>query len=538
MARSPRAQPQPSPGGLAVESFLKIHQNRIVGTLSTFDRLILKGHLTGFFPKGAFKRFLWTQGVLLKDFKVYVSRVSADLKAHAQGLAEEEGRPFVYLASATTKAQGESKEDRAREMAERDGITEGLICVFSVLEPCRSFTVRGNRETQRLEVVRRDRKCLHFYFYLLDPELGLIHVRLQSWFPFEIQVWMNGREWLARQLDREGIGYVRDRNAFLDIDDLARAQELCERFARRKWPRLLNALARRVNPMLQTVEEAGIGGYYWVADQAEYATDLLFQDRASLEAVYPDLVDYAMTAFGGADVFRFLGRKLHGNFQGEVTSDLKRRPEGRRVKHRMKENSLKIYDKGSVLRVETTINNPREFKVLRVRTTASGRRSRRWMPMAKGVANLWRYSQVAQQSNGRYLEALAHAPPKGEAVRELDRLCRPRVVRGTRVARFNPIDTTDCALFEAVLSGDHAIRGFRNRDLQARLYSAPARSKAEQRSRSGQISRRIAKLRGHGLVRKVKNSRLYRPTPRGLRLMSAAVHYRKTLFPEALMAAA
>jgi len=521
-----------------MESFLKIHQDRIVGTLSAFDRLIFKGHLTGFFPKGSFKRFLCTQGVLLKDFKGYVSGVSGELKAHAQGVAEEAGRPYLYLASATTKAQGKSKEDLAREIAEGDGITEGLICVLSVLEPCRSFTVQGNRETHRLEVVRRNRKCLHFYFYFIDAELGLIHVRLQSWFPFEIQVWMNGREWLARQLDREGIGYVRYQNAILEVDDLPRAQALCERFARRKWPRLLGALARRVNPMLGVIEGAGFGGYYWVADQAEYATDILFRDRASLEAVYPDLVDYALTAFGSEDVFRFLGRKLHGNFKGELTTDLKRRTEGRRVKHRMKENSLKMYDKGRALRVETTINNPREFKVLRVQVTRSGRRSRRWTEMGKGVANLWRYSQVARQSNGRYLEALAHAPPKGEAVRELDRLCRPRVVRGTRVARFNPVDPQDCALFEAVLHGDHAIRGFRNGDLQARLYSTPARSKLERRKRSAQVSRRIAKLRGHGLVRKVKNSRLYRPTARGLRLMTAAVHYRKTLFPEALMAAA
>jgi len=101
--------------------------------------------------------------------------------------------------------------------------------------------VRGNRPAHRLEVFRRSTKCLHFYFYRLDPEFGLMHVRLQSWFPFEIQIWVNGREWPARQLDREGIGYQRYDNTFLHIDDLARAQKWCARLKRRRWPRVLDA---------------------------------------------------------------------------------------------------------------------------------------------------------------------------------------------------------------------------------------------------------------------------------------------------------
>jgi hypothetical protein len=270
-------------------------------------------------------------------------------------MAADAGRPFRYLAEATTKRQGTSKEDLAREIAERDGVTEGLVCVFSVLEPCTSFDVRGNRASQRLEVVRRRRKCLHLYFYVIDPELGWCHIRLQTWFPFTVQVWVNGREWLARQLDRRGIGYVRWANALLTVDDLALAQRLAERFCRRRWPALLDALARRVNPLLADVGRAGFGGYWWGIDQAEVATDILFGSRAALEAVWPDLARHAATAFSSGDVLRFLGRRLHPALCGEVTTSTYRRPEGWRVKHALNRNSIKIYDKASVLRVETTI---------------------------------------------------------------------------------------------------------------------------------------------------------------------------------------
>lgn len=219
--------------------------------------------------------------------------------------------------------------------------------MLSVLEPCSTFTVRGNRKQQKLEVVRRRSKCLHFYFYFIDPEFGFMHVRLQSWFPFGIQVYINGREWLARQLDQRKIDYERYQNSFTSITNLSVAQELCDKFAHRSWPRLLNAFARQVNPFITIIRRAGFGGYYWVVDQCEYATDVMFADRTSLLAIFPDLIEHALLHTSSENVMRFLGRKLHGNFKGEVMSDLKKRPEGWRIKHRMKRNSIKMYDKWS-----------------------------------------------------------------------------------------------------------------------------------------------------------------------------------------------
>jgi hypothetical protein len=519
-----------------VETFLKVHAADITGKVETFDRLIFKGHLTALFPAGAFTRFLHSQGVLLKDFKKFVERVTQTVMDDAKALAAQTQRPYQYLAAPHTQRTGPSKEDLARAIAARDGITEGLIAVFSTLEPCLSFRVRGNHATHRLEVVRERRKCLYLYFYLIDREFGFMHVRLQTWFPFEIQVYVNGREWLARQLDRRGVAYTRYANTFTQIADLVPVPRLCRRFAHRNWPKLLNAFARRVNPVLGPIARAGFGGYYWCVDQAEYATDLMFTSRAALAAIYPDIRRMAITAFGAADVLRFLGRKLHGNFRGGVSLEMRHRPEGWCVKYRMKRNSLKIYDKASVLRVETTINNPREFRVLReVRT---GRRvSLRWLPLGKAVSYLWRFAEVGQQANHRYLAALAQAPLQGDAVAELDGVCRSRIVNGKRVARLNPVSAETGELFHAVLKGEHQINGFRNRDLQRHLYPARPVSPEEARRRTIRVSRVIAKLRGHGLLAKMPRSRLYRVTARGVRVMSAAVFYRTVGFPRAQLAA-
>jgi hypothetical protein len=127
-----------------------VPNEQVVGKLTMFDRMIFHGHLSSLYPQGAFKRFLDGQGVLLKEFGPYVERATAAVKAHAARVAAEAGRPFTYLQSATTKASGQSKEDLARAIAARDGITQGLVCVFSVLENCFSFEVRG-KEPQNIK---------------------------------------------------------------------------------------------------------------------------------------------------------------------------------------------------------------------------------------------------------------------------------------------------------------------------------------------------------------------------------------------------
>jgi hypothetical protein len=518
--------------------FEDIHSTKITGSLAMFDRIIFRGHLRRFFPTGAVRIFLWGQGVRLSEFRTWAKSTTDSLCQHAHDMAAKAGRPVIYLEQNATRDAGQTKEELARRIAERDGISEGLVCVLRCVEPCYSFTVGRNHATHQLEAIYRQRKCVHLYFYLIDPEFGFMHVRLQSWLPFPVQIYINGREWLARQLDVAGIGYLRHGNALLRIEDLDAAAARCEAFAHRAWPRVLDAFARWVNPYLAVIKQADFGSYYWVIDQAEIATDVMFADRASLAAILPDLVRHATLNMSSADVMRFLGRKLHPSLQAEVITGAKRRVEGWRVKHRLARNWIKVYDKVSVLRVETTINNPREFRVLRLVKDERGRSERRWCEMNKGVANFWRYYQVGMAANRRYLDALGAAPLKGEGVAALDALCRPRIRNGRHHARFDPLRPTDRALFRAVLAGGHTIVGFRNADLVARLYPRPPVDAQEAHRRCARVSRLIAKLRGHGLVAKVPRARLYRPTPYGQKVMTAALAVHDERFPDHYLAAA
>ena len=516
-----------------MDIFLEKHKEAILGVVEGFDRVIFKGYLTSMFPDGAFGRYLSRRGILLKNAGKFFEQETEAIIRHAKTSAEQAGRPYAYLESAHTHASGQSKEAKARAIAERDGITEGLVAIFSVLEPCASLAVAGNHKTHRLEVVRRNRRCLHLYWYLIHPELGWMHVRIQTWAPYSVQLYLNGREWMCRQLQENGIAFERSDNKIVSVSDFAATDKLAEKFNHTDWPSFLIRQVARVNPLLPAIAAAGFDGYWFGMDQAELATDILFKSRADLDSVHKAIVTAAITGFGATDVMRFLGRKPHHAFTGEVIIDRKKRPEGCRIKFRMKRNSIKLYDHLNVLRIETTINNPAEFKILTSSENAEGKVVCRWCPMRKGVSNFWRYAEVGHGANSRLINALANAPLQGEATDILDRLCRSQSKAGQHVAAFNPVTPENCALFEALLSGEFALNGFRNRDLQEKIYASRPVDEQEAIRRTHRVSRLIAKLRGHGLIAKVTNSRLYRITKYGASCMWAAVRFREIDFPTA-----
>jgi len=212
-----------------------------------------------------------------------------------------------------------------------------------------------------------------------------MNARLQTWFPFTIQICLNGREWLARQLERSGDLFLRDDNCITFFaSPQSDVQRLLDKQLDTDWPSVLGQVARLLNPLHQQIFEPWPMDYYWSVYQSEWASDVLFQDPQAIAAIYPSLVHHAMYHLS-PDIMRFLGRKLTGNFRGEVVTGFKRRPEGVRVKHWVDGNSIKMYDKAqTVLRSETTIGNVTPFKVLRPADDDQPDRKLAWRPLRKG----------------------------------------------------------------------------------------------------------------------------------------------------------
>jgi hypothetical protein len=503
-----------------MERFVKRYADRIVGSIAGFDRILFRGNLSTICHVEGMDLFLSSQRVLYKHYSEFVQRISRALKERAEQMAKEAQRPLIHLNSPK-----ESKEEFVRQLIERDQVSEGLVCILTCVEPCRSFSIRGDRVSKQTRLVAETRQCQHLYFYFLDHEFGLMHVRLQTWLPLTIQVCINGREYLARQLLKAGISFQQADNCFTAIGDLAQAQAFSNQLIVRKWKPFLDALARQVNPWLARKSEIKLRSYYWTIRQGEYATDILFRDPQALADIYPALLEHAIKHFHTEDVLRFLGRQARCINSGEVKSDLQRRIEGVRVKHWVHENSIKMYDKqGSVLRVETTINNPKRF---RVRRRQGSHGHYKWMSLRKGIADIGRRVQLSRAANERYLQALAVVGEPTPSYKLLDRVSAP-VTYGRRPARaLRPISPEDSRLFKAVLDGKFLIEGIRNKDLRQLLW--PAQQDHEQeRKLAGRVTRSLTLLRSHKLIYRVQKTNCYRITKLGQEVMTTATKFRDT----------
>jgi hypothetical protein len=559
------SQHHPNPSN-AMLSFLARFAALVRGVLSGFDRLFFSGSLRRLSHPGGLQHYLWQHHLLYKDFADHSLEVSARLEEASLRLARQQGREIRYLNSAQHR-----KEDIAREIAARDRIKEGLICVLRSVDPCMSFQIHKNHQTHKLEIQYRQRKCLHLYHYQIHPLFGFMHTRIQTWFPFRVYVCLNGREWLARQMDQAGLRYVRRDNTFTWLEDLGQAQALLDQQAQANWPQLLDACAEAVNPAQSEILARFPCRYYWSVSDSEWASDVLFPSPEALATVYPRLLRYAITTFTSVDVMRFLGQpvpasgKVPHACRHEISSNIKERREGIRIKHWLNGNSLKMYDKGSVLRVETLIRAPGDFKVYRP-LEGDPQGPKDWRPLRKGVCDLPRRAEVSQAANERYLGALTAVQDTTPLQQLVEPLCRParapachrpspaapatesaagggastesvavdpppadgaapaaaaKGVGPRRVRALNPLAAADAALLEAVSRHEFLLNGLRNRDLRGLLYRDASVSAAEQRRQSAAVTRQLRLLRAHGLIHKVPKTHRYVVSEAGRRTITA-----------------
>jgi hypothetical protein len=314
-----------------MHQFISKHQDKIAGTLAGLDRLVFRGHLRSIGHPQGMMNYLWTNQVLLKNCD-HVEKVTERLQEASLAEAKASGRPVQYLNSSQI-----DKEAIARSILARDGVRSGLVCVLSCLEPGWKFEIHRNRLRKKLERQLRPGKCLFLYHYQVHPVFGFLNARIQTWFPFSIQICLNGREWLARQMQATALDYLQQDNCFPWVADWTKAQRLLDRQLKTKWPKLLNGIARQLNPIHAQIFRKHPISYYGSTYQHEWAIDVVFPHAADLRRFYPRWVNHAMTTFSSPDGMRFLGKHLtlsgqiSQTFSGEVISDFKRRAEGGRV---------------------------------------------------------------------------------------------------------------------------------------------------------------------------------------------------------------
>jgi hypothetical protein len=325
------------------------------------------------------------------------------------------------------------------------------------------------------------------------------------------------------------------------VADLELAQRFLDQQRCIDWTRALDDLRRRVHPAHEIVfancpEHAR--QYYWTVAESEWASDVLFRDPDEVAPLCQQLADHSLRVHGAGDVMRFLSRTPRADgmpratFAGEIQSNVRTFEQGVRIKHRLNANSVKMYNRPAVIRFETTINNTSELKVFRTTATdPDGKPS--YLRLLKGVADLYRRTEVSQAANDRLATAQACALQTDQRLKELAASLCSRVRRPGRkkpdgtlskprnFRALNPLSPQDIELLTIVSRPEFVISGFRNADLRTALNGADPSDPVRKRRRASKISRQLSLLRAHGIIEKVSKSHHYRVTTRGRQSLTA-----------------
>ena len=495
---------------------------RVQFRYTCLDRIVLHGYLTGLQRPGQLVHFFHdVVGVDCIEPKVLVGR-TAVYRDWVDQYTQGQGIPVLAA------PKGERKAELVRPYYGKLGPQEGVACVLTSLENTRTFisytpqrTPRSGDETyRRIETGRK--RVLHLYWYVWDPVMGPMSLRVATYLPFTVTAYLNGHHFVSERLRTVGLGLYQQDNAILRVADPVALQAAADALTPSVLQERCNYWAAKVAPQFSRAEHAAMDlRYHYSLAQIELATDVIFAEPSPLRALFRRAVELGVL-LGGADrTSHLFGRQITSRYSGKLQTVLDRRNEGHPVLRSYYQTSfVKQYEKAeTLLRTETCINDPYHLNV--------GRR----------LENLPKLVTRMAETNQRFLDAQAELLACTVDQGELARLAQPVLVGKRRVPGIRLHDDRLIRLLDALLHPGSFVADWTSRDVLARLLERHRLTETDYRLT--QLRYDLGKLRAHGLVERIGRTRRYRLTARGLKLGVLLVKLRTRLLgPLATLAAA
>ena len=492
------------------------YQNKITGVLSCFDRVIITGTIPQICYSQGMTSYLYTHNIRIFDYPKFAEPFRNEIRANAEQIARDNNIEIEFVKKSHIR-----KEDLVRKVLDKRGYHPGLVHIISEMEACGSYRPWHDKITGKTFLKGTQGKCLHYYFYFIDPYLGYGYIRVPTWCPFKLQIYINGHNILANELDRNDIKYTMLDNAFDYISDFEKAQEICDDIDVKKIHKRLDVLSKRYCPVISHFDQV----YHWSMMQAEYATDIVFKKQEDLQAIYSELTATAIHTVKPDNIATFLGHKIAPRYQGEMGNNYNIRIEGSRIKHSMGKSSIKMYDKFSkILRIETTTNDVSFFKHYREVEHRDGTKTMKYAPLKKNIYSLTLLSLLFRASNRRYLEFISAFDNKEVGRKRLDKVTKSKKQNNRDYKGFNLFSKEDLNLLLTVLRGEYNIFGFRNKDIRMKIPEF----------NTGKVSRLLKRLKVFGLIKKAGNTYKYYLTKLGKELIIIAENLKETILIPAL----
>jgi len=486
------------------QALVERYADRLHGVLSCYDRIVVTGTLPGACYAQGMTAFLYAKGIRIFDYPRFAEPLREALRERAQELAQSAGIEIEHIAKAHIR-----KEDVVAKVLERRGDHPGLVHIISAMEACQSYQPWHDKASGKTYLKPDTGKCLHYYFYFIDPLVGLCYLRVPTWCPFKLQFYCNGHGWLAQKLKTRRIGFTQVDNAFVRLDDFARAQQLADGFKPEQLHRILDRYARQCCPVHKSFGQR----YHWSLLQVEYATDLVFRSQETLAPLYEQLSRQAVLGVKAEQIATFLGKKITAQLAQEIGNRFATRIEGTCIKHRLGKAQVKMYDKyARVLRIETTVNDVSFFKHHRKVEHRDRPSTRQLAPLKKSIYSLIDLRQILLGCNRRYLEYLSALNDHSAGQRALSRLTNERRESDRPIKGLNFFKRTEQQLLRALQRPQFNIHGLRRADLMALLPHASAAA----------LSRELKRLLALGVIKRVTGTYRYYLTRLGRAAIAAA----------------
>lgn len=493
------------------------YADKIYGILTCYDRMIIQGYIPGWSHADGMTNYMYANDIRIFDYSSFSQPLTEQIRENAQRIADENGVEIEFI----RKLHAFRKDDRIQRIIDEGGKTEGLVHIFSAMEGCTTYRPWHDKNTGKTFLKYDKSKCLHYYFYFIDKELGLCYLRVPTWPPFRLQFYMNGHNLLAYKLRQKDIDYRMSDNAFLEVSDIETAQKLSDRINPEGLHKVLNALAKRYCPVPE-----GLGlGYTWTIQQIECATDIMFKKPEYLQPVYDEIIRTAIFTVKPDNIATFLGKRITYNCKQEVGTNYNQRILGTRIKHHMGDVSIKMYDKfGCVLRIESTCNDVSSFRVMREVEHRDGTTTEQKAPLKKSIYSLYRLFTLMKSANYRYLEFISSFDDHSNGQKKLTEVTAPVKDNERSYRGFNFFQTLDLEVLSVISRGEFMTYGMQGKDVRKYLSDISASA----------MSRIFKRLRLHGIIERIKGTYKYYPTALGKEIIAAGLTIRNLVLVPAL----
>jgi hypothetical protein len=505
-----------------MDTLLHRYSEKIKGVIEGFDRIVFKGILKPLCFAAGMQSFLGRCGVLNKEYKDWALQQSSAIIRDAEIYTMAQcGTDIRYLPSHNIR-----KEAQAHERQKEAGITQGLIGTWSCLESCNTYKAAFDGKSGFPQIRHESSRCKHLYFYYDHEYFGFMSIRLMTWAPYEVQIALNGRQWLKRLLDREGAGYILEGNKFLHVEDYPSAQKLLDSQLDTRWVELLNGFLADVFPSMPGLLGEKLS-YTWTLWQSEWAKDYIFDSPGSLNLHMEPLLRHAFLTGTSERILRYMGHPVRADGQPyassnpELLSWTNQWYDGARIRHWVDKNSLKFYNEQNVLRFEFTMNDPTRYRIYRT-VTGSESKEKQLLPMRKGVADITVRTQVSSARIKSFTEQVATIGEEA-CVGDLVTAVSKPVKKDSKRHRGLEVTGKDLELLRAIADPKYYVDAITNKRLQEALCGTDWANGMTGKRLSGRISRNLRLLREHGLIKKLPKQHKYMLTDKG-RLLTTALN--------------